>query len=70
MINEEYFKDDYKHGVVNSGTFIEPPKPEWVLHVNPYFQIEIPKGKEVNAFHRLMQRLILGFKWEKVKDEF
>ncbi len=25
------------------------------------------KGREPNAFHRLMQRLILGIKWERVK---
>jgi hypothetical protein len=26
------------------------------------------KGQEPNAFHRLMQRLILGFRWEKAND--
>lgn len=43
-----------------------PKKSEWKMKASGviYWPDE---GKEPNAFHRLMQRLVLGFKWEKVK---
>jgi len=37
------------------------------LVVAPKFAIRL--YEQPNWFHRLMQRLILGFKWEKIEDE-
>ena len=70
MINEEYLSDDYKHGVITSGTLIEPARPQWLLHINGSTRLEILKENAPNAFHRFMQKLILGFKWEKLDNDY
>lgn len=42
-----------------------PTMSEWRCEITSTFHIIPLKGHEPNAFHRLMQRLILGFKWRK-----
>lgn len=42
------------------------PKPKWSIEIAPGVFIHTPRG--LNWFHRLMQRLILGFKWKKIID--
>lgn len=39
-------------------------KAEWRCSVGPNWQIEVPEAP--NALHRFMQRLIFGFKWERI----
>lgn len=42
--------------------------PKWRVHLLPGVHYNLAGDKPVpNAFHRLMQRLILGIKWERVK---
>ncbi len=41
-----------------------PEASEWTLHVAD-IQYNPGKNKEPNWFHRKMQHLILGFRWEK-----
>lgn len=46
----------------------ESPKPSgWQCEIAPGFVLHPAKGKVPNRFWRFMQRLVLGFKWEKVK---
>jgi len=40
-------------------------KPKWSIEFAPECFIHTAKG--CNWFHRLMQRLILGFKWKRIK---
>lgn len=46
---------------------IKLPKYRWRIRLthNTYWQVE--EGKEPNWFHRKMQELCFGVKWEKVK---
>lgn len=56
---------DYLQNTMNvSG--IKPPKYRWRIRLthNTYWQVE--EGKEPNWFHRKMQELCFGVKWEKV----
>lgn len=45
----------------------EPELSEWRCFITNNTCITPHKGKEPNWFHRLMQRLILGFRWERDK---
>lgn len=38
-------------------------KSKWKVNITPNYEVHIDSAP--NAFHRLMQRLILGFKWTK-----
>ena len=42
-----------------------PPPPEWKMKV-ANITYHCPKGKHPNAFHRFMQKLILGFEWSRI----
>jgi hypothetical protein len=42
-----------------------PKYSKWKVKIAGSLVLVPLEGKEPNAFHRLMQRLILGFKWEK-----
>lgn len=44
--------------------FTMQERSEWTMHVAD-IQFTPRKGYEPNAFHRLMQRLILGIRWER-----
>lgn len=48
---------------------MDSAKPAWRLDILPEggFSVLINEGKPVpNAFHRMMQRLVLGFKWTRL----
>lgn len=46
--------------------FYTPPElSPWQVTVADRLTLRPRKGREPCAFHRLMQRVILGFKWEK-----
>lgn len=47
-------------------SFHRTPPAKWRIEFAPNCFIYNPRG--VNWFHRLMQRLILGIKWEKIVD--
>lgn len=44
-----------------------PPDCKWRVEVmkDVYWMRE--EGEQPNAFHRFMQRIFFGFKWEKIK---
>lgn len=42
-----------------------PERSEWQCHLVDGFVVIPNKGGEPNAFHRWMQRLAFGFRWEK-----
>lgn len=44
-----------------------PPKDAWRCYLAPHFCINVPEGKQPNRFHRWMQRLCFGFRWERIK---
>ena len=46
---------------------VNPAKCEWIVYplATDHFKVYIDRSP--NAFHRLMQRLILGFRYERVK---
>lgn len=46
------------------GIFTVQERSEWTMHVAD-IQFTPRKGYEPNAFHRIMQRLILGIRWER-----
>ena len=76
-ILEDYLETDkqYTHNIVeNQGgevdmiDFQQPPPAKWVLTPVPggYLKFHMPHAP--NAFHRWMQRICIGFRWERVKD--
>ena len=46
---------------------IETPKYAWRCTVTQNFPFYCKEGQQPNAFRRLMQRIVLGFKWERVE---
>jgi len=48
-------------------TIVEEPKYAWRCELTPEFYWYREEGEQPNAFHRLMQRLFFGFKWERVE---
>lgn len=63
---ECYIKPD-PHSKPNTINLFTYPKPKWSVEFVPECFIHTPK--DCNWFHRLMQRLILGFKWKRIKNE-
>jgi hypothetical protein len=47
----------------------QEPKYAWRCELMQKVYWEREEGQQPNAFHRLMQRLVFGFKWEKVCDD-
>lgn len=45
------------------------PKYTWRCEVSKMFHYHVEEGKQPNAFHRFMQRLCLGFKWERIGND-
>ena len=45
------------------------PDYEWECHINQNFVLNVEKGKAPNAFHRFMQKLILGFRWVRKNEK-
>jgi hypothetical protein len=50
-----------------SPMLVKPPERIWTLYPcsGSYLRIELPHAP--NAFHRAMQRIFLGFRYEKIK---
>jgi hypothetical protein len=76
-IKEQILKKDLY--IINENDFINPilsesiqtitiPEYEWCLQIgDPGLLINYIKGSKIPCrFHRFMQRLCLGFKWEKL----
>jgi len=59
--------DEYSSGFENGGS-IKPPVYTWKCELMPEVYWMREEGNQPNAFHRLMQYLVFGFKWEKVKE--
>ncbi len=63
-----YMKEGYPNLFVSKETHIKtiemPKMSEWSMCIS-HITFQIPAGKVPNAFHRLMQRLILGVEWKK-----
>lgn len=49
---------------ISSYIIYKPPINKWECKINHYVSFHMEKAP--NCFHRLMQRLILGFKWNKL----
>lgn len=45
---------------------VVPERSDWTMHAAGT-QFTPLKGQEPNAFHRMMQRLVLGIRWERTK---
>lgn len=59
---------DQKTTIPTSGVYAlyaGPKLSKWSVTLADHLKLTPLEGREPNAFHRLMQRLILGFKWEK-----
>ena len=41
----------------------------WRCRVAPKHYWHCEEGQQPNAFHRMMQRLAFGFKWERIDDD-
>ena len=48
---------------------IEPPVYTWQCELMPHVRWMREEGNQPNAFHRLMQYLMFGFKWERIKED-
>lgn len=62
---------DWLKGIeINNGTpdlwSIKIPVYAWKCQMSPNYFRYVEKGSQLNAFHRLMQQLILGFRWERL----
>jgi len=74
-LDEPPHKIDYEPCYIKLDPYSKPntinlftyPKPKWSIEFAPDCFIYTPR--KYNWFHRLMQRLILGFKWKKIKNE-
>ena len=76
MIHEELSEMLAEHAGEISGSCLDTsklyldmcfPKPTGFLHIGDGVTFSY-YHKLPNRFHRFMQRLILGFRWEKVKE--
>ena len=67
-MNDENIKIDFSVKTAGVYAIPKPRQPsDWRANfVNEIF-VTPEDGYEPNAFHRLMHRLILGIKWERVK---
>ena len=54
----------FTHDSAGRYSFISMPEYLWQMKIGNMC-IPVEKGKEPNRFHRFMQTLILGIKWEK-----
>jgi hypothetical protein len=45
------------------------PEYAWRCHLIPGVVYQLAEGKQPNAFHRLMQRLCFGVRWERIKEK-
>jgi hypothetical protein len=45
---------------------LHTPEYKWKCCISPTFSIMVEEGHQPNVFHRLMQRLILGFCWTEI----
>lgn len=50
---------------ISDHLIISPPKYEYKMYINDTLAINIVEGKEPNRFHRWMQKICFGFRWEK-----
>lgn len=57
--------DEMMGGYTNSLSFTPTIKYKYVLRIGG-LSINIVEGKEPNWFHRWMQRICFGFRWEKI----
>lgn len=57
----------HENVTTHTNAFFRTPSYSWKLWLNSNTWFMYEEGKQPNAFHRLMQRLILGFKWERIK---
>jgi hypothetical protein len=49
-------------------TSLNVPPPRWKVEIFPGYEYRMAGNRPVPyAFHRLMQRLVFGFKWERIK---
>jgi hypothetical protein len=46
--------------------FIDTPEYAWRCHIGYNLVYQLEEGRQPNAFHRLMQRLCFGIRWERV----
>ena len=40
----------------------------WRCELSPNHYWYYPEGGQPNAFHRFAQRIVLGFKWERINE--
>jgi hypothetical protein len=45
----------------------EQLKKQWKVQLNSRFAIYFQDGSQPCAFHRWMQRMLFGFKWERME---
>ena len=45
------------------------PDYAWRCYLGSNLMLNVEEGKQPNAFHRLMQRLCFGFRWERIKEK-
>jgi hypothetical protein len=45
------------------------PEYAWRCHLIPGVVYHLEEGRQPNAFHRLMQRLCFGVRWERIKGK-
>jgi hypothetical protein len=49
-------------------SIVKPEPSEWVCRITRDLTLHPNKGNEPNWFHRWMQRLAFGFKWERATN--
>lgn len=47
----------------------QEPEYTWRCELTPKVHWYREEGEQPNAFHRMMQRIVFGFKWERISDE-
>ena len=47
---------------------IDTSKYTWKLSIGKTFWVQFYEGDQPNRFHRWMQKVFLGFKWEKIDE--
>ena len=53
----------------SSAGVVKNPEYVWKCGTAPNWFWMREKGQQPNAFHRLMQRIFFGFKWERIKEQ-
>ena len=72
VLDEEVYEgtEEMKIHNENPSIFVDaPPVYAWRCELTPKVYWHCEEGKQPNAFHRMTQRLVFGFKWERIKDE-